>query len=164
MKTPRAGGANTANTANTVNTANTANTTRGAAERVAASRRAITEVLSSNTQADAPAGMRGPQAHPGRTRGLLAEWAWAASQPGGGAHPLRDALSLGHALAQERLAPLVERHPFAWVGAAALAGALFAAVRPWRWALRPVMATSLLGLVSRAALRALAAPSESRPP
>jgi CHASE2 domain-containing sensor protein len=49
------------------------------------------------------------------------------------------------------LAPTVQRHPWALVGAAALAGALLISARPWRWLPRGPM---LLGLVSQFAWRA----------
>jgi hypothetical protein len=115
-----------------------------AAARLAASRRLIEQRLAANGL-DA-AGHAGASA--GSSVGLLADWAWSATQPGEPKQPLRHALTLAGLLAQQRVAPLAQRHPFAVIGAAAVAGALLACARPWRWVLRPAVAASLLGLAS----------------
>lgn len=61
---------------------------------------------------------------------------------------------LANDTANALLRPLAGRHPWALVGAAALAGAVLAAGRPWRSLLQPA---ALGGLLSRLALGAIAA-------
>lgn len=126
-----------------------------AAARVASSRMLIAQRLAGN-------GLHDPSVPLARKATvLLADWAWAASAAGGLEHPVRSTLALVGALARnslpplvrQRLAPLALRHPFALVGAAALAGALVAAARPWRWALRPAVMTGALGLATQVAAR-----------
>ena len=75
-----------------------------------------------------------------------------APPPGGGAGP-EGGMLLAAALARNAAGLLVQRHPLATVGAAALAGAVLLRWRPWRGLLRPALLAGALPLLLRLALR-----------
>ena len=52
-------------------------------------------------------------------------------------HPARVAWLSASDAAQTLLKPMAQRHPFALVGTAALAGGLLVLLRPWRWLTAP---------------------------
>lgn len=65
----------------------------------------------------------------------LAQW-WAG-------HSGQSANQLAGQVANEVLRPLAKRHPIALVAGAATLGALLIWSRPWRWALRPQLLSTL---------------------
>lgn len=79
--------------------------------------------------------------------------AWWRAQP---FHATGEMLALA---AKTELQPVARRHPWKFVGSAALAGGLFVMLKPWRWA--PVAATTrpLVGVATRWSLGQLASPA-----
>lgn len=62
---------------------------------------------------------------------------------GGLQNPVRSATKLGIAATRAGLEPLARNHPWAMVGAAAVAGMLLVSSNPWRVLLRPALLASV---------------------
>ena len=66
-------------------------------------------------------------------------------------HPLHGVAGAAQGAAQDRLAPLVRRHPLATMAGAFVIGMLLLRLKPWRWLARSAMFAGIAGrLVSRA--------------
>ncbi len=72
-------------------------------------------------------------------------------------HPWRPTLTLLAGASDVLLAPQAARHPLRLVAAAAGVGALLAALRPWRWAGRPLLLAAARPLLRSSARAVLAA-------
>lgn len=59
-------------------------------------------------------------------------------------HPLHVGGEVALGVANGVLQPVAQRHPWGLVFGSALAGAVLAGSRPWRWAIRPVLGSSLV--------------------
>lgn len=81
-----------------------------------------------------------------RMRRVLAE---SAAAPHGRDNPLLVVGTFAKEAMETAVRPFAQRNPLGLVSAAALAGALLAWSRPWRWLLTPVVASMLPVLVTK---------------
>ncbi|MFN0186743.1 MAG: hypothetical protein ACKVQR_23265 [Aquabacterium sp.] len=113
-------------------------------ERLARSREQLRLAMSSHGAGETPKAGTGPD---GPHNGA---WTWMSALPAAGIvidgvqdwwsrHPLNATAHLALVAVRGLVQPLAQRHPWALVLGAAVAGALLVRSRPWRWLLKPAL-------------------------
>ena len=135
-------------------------------ERLALSRLAMGEVLLAAAIAAAPSPGESSMAGAAGAawRAALHNWPGAELLVGvlrdwWDQHPAQALLSAVAQAAQAALRPLARRHPFALMAGAALAGAVLARTRPWRWLSAALPLAGTLGVLLKMGLGGKATPS-----